>query len=230
MDQTRRIDLENSCWDELSALGLAEAPELFEEYLWGEFGRLGGHSGAGRDERLITIVALLLRRSTPGTWTSLKGLIILEPSIGQAAIVRAADISQENAWLEHLNDDEIADFYIWMSRQFPADIGQIQGAGFVGDEIKIRMLRESALVNLRSRGNFKVFRSVLRALPDIAWLPMQLAYVEEAHFRHRWRVETPEGLLLMAAENSVPWYLKKQSLVILLIVGFLIWPSRSLVS
>ncbi len=25
----------------------------------------------------------------------------------------------------------------------------------------------------------------------------------------------------MAAENSVPWYLKKQSLVILLIVGFL---------
>ncbi len=34
LDQTRRIDLENSCWDELSALGLAEAPELFEEYLW----------------------------------------------------------------------------------------------------------------------------------------------------------------------------------------------------
>jgi hypothetical protein len=85
----------------------------------------------------------------------------------------------------------------------------------------IRMLRDSALVSMRSRGNLKVFHSVLHALPEVAWLPAELAYVEEAHFHHRWKVETPEGLLRMAAENSVPWYLKKKSQVILFIVGFL---------
>jgi hypothetical protein len=62
---------------------------------------------------------------------------------------------------------------------------------------------------------------VLQALPDEAWLPAQLAYVEEAHFHHRWQVETPEGLLRMAAENSVPWYLKKKAQVILFIVAFI---------
>ena len=120
-----------------------------------------------------------------------------------------------------MGDGEIAEMYIWMNRQFPADIGQIQGATFFGGPVTIRMLRESALVSMRSRGNLKVFRSVLQALPEVAWLPAQLAYVEEAHFHRRWQVETPEGLLRMAAENSIPWYLKKTSQIILFIVGFL---------
>ena len=85
----------------------------------------------------------------------------------------------------------------------------------------IRMLRDSALVSMRSRGKLKIFRSVLKALPDLKWLPAQRAYVEEAHFRHRWLVETPEGLLRMAAENSVPWYLKERYQVIILIGALL---------
>jgi hypothetical protein len=221
LEKTRTIDLSNSCWNALSALGLAETPQLFEEYLWEEFDRLGARSDEGRDERLITIVALLLRHAKPGTWTKLKSLILAEPSIGREAIGRTGDLSQENNWLAHLDDGEIAEFYIWMSRQFPADIGQIQGATFLGGPVIIRMLRDSALVSMRSRGNLKVFRSVLKALPESKWLPAQRAYVEEAHFRNRWEVETPEGLLRMAAENSVPWYLKERYQVILLIVALL---------
>jgi len=122
-----------------------------------------------------------------------------------------------------MEDGEIAEFYIWMNRQFPADIGQIQGATFFGGPVQIRMLRDSALVSMRSRG---ISRSSFRieALPDLKWLSAQRAYVEEAHFRHRWQVETPEGLLRMAAENSVPWYLKEQYQVILLIGA--LWPCR----
>ena len=120
-----------------------------------------------------------------------------------------------------MEDREIAEFYIWMNRQFPADIGQIQGVAFFGGTVQIRLLRDSALVNMRSRGNLKTFRSVLKALPDLKWLPAQRAYVEEAHFRHRWQVETPEGLLRMAAENSVPWYLKERYQVILLVGALL---------
>jgi hypothetical protein len=221
LEQTRRIDLANSCWDTLVALGLKEARRLFEEYLWEEFGRLCTRSGEGRDERLITIVALLLRHAKPGTWTALRDLIFAEPSIGREAVGRAGDVSQGNNWLGQMGDGEVAELYIWMSRQFPANIGQIEGATFFGGSVTIRMLRDSALVSMRSRGNLKVFRSVLQALPDVAWLPAQLAYVEEAHFHHRWQVETPEGLLRMAAENSVRWYLKKKSQVILFIVGFL---------
>ena len=144
LEQTRRIDLSNSCWDVLSALGLAEAPELFEEYLWGEFRRLSAHWGEGRDARLITIVALLLRHAKLGTWTALRDLIFAEPSIGQEAVGRAGDVSQEHNWLEHMGDGEIAEFYIWMVRQFPADIGQIQGATFFTGPLAIRILRESA--------------------------------------------------------------------------------------
>jgi hypothetical protein len=221
LEQTRNIDLGNSCWDTLVALGLTEARQLFEEYLWEDFGRLCTHSGEGRDERLTTIVALLLRHAKPGTWTALRDQIFAEPSIGREAVGRAGDVSQENNWLGQMGDGEVAELYIWMNRQFPADIGQIQGATFIGGPVTIRMLRDSALVSMRSRGNLKVFCSVLQALPEVAWLPAQLAYVEEAHFHHRWQVETPEGLLRMAAENSVPWYLKKKSQVILLIVGFL---------
>jgi hypothetical protein len=221
LDQARRIDLANSCWDTLVALGLTEARQLFEDYLWEEFGRLCARSDEGRDERLITIVALLLRHTKPGTWTKLRDLIYAEPSIGREAVGRAGDISQENNWMEHMDDGEIAEFYIWMSRQFPADIGQLQGATFFGGPVMIRMLRDSALVSMRSRGNLKAFRSVLKALPDLKWLSAQRAYVEEAHFRHRWQVETPEGLLRMAAENSVPWYLKERYQVILLIGALL---------
>jgi hypothetical protein len=221
LEQTRCIDLGNSCWDTLVALGFAEAHPLFEEYLWDEFWRLCTRSGEGRDERLTTTVALLLRHSKPGTWTALRDLIFAEPSIGAEAIGRAGDVSQGNNWLGQMGDGEIAEMYIWMNRQFPADIGQIQGAASLSGPVAIRMLRESALVSMRSRGNLKVFRSVLQALPEVAWLPAQLAYVEEAHFHKRWQVETPEGLLRMAAENSVPWYLKKKSQIILFIVGFL---------
>jgi hypothetical protein len=221
LEQTRRIDLANSCWDTLVALGLTEARELFEEYLWEEFGRLYTRFSEGRDERLTTIVALLLSHAKPGTWTALRDLIFSEPSIAHEAVGRAGDVSQGANWLGQMGDGEVAELYIWMNRQFPADIGQIQGATFFGGPVSIRMLRESALVNMRSRGNLKVFRSVLQALPEVAWLPAQLAYVEEAHFHQRWQVETPEGLLRMAAENSVPWYLKKKSQVILFIVGFL---------
>jgi hypothetical protein len=221
LEQTRRIDLTNSCWDTLVALGLTEARQLFEEYLWEEFGRLCTRSGEGRDARLVTIVALLLRHAKLGTWTALRDLIFAEPSIGREAIGRAGDISQENNWLGRLGDGEIAELYIWMNRQFEENIGQIQGAVAFDGPVTIRMLRESAMVSMRSRGNLKVFRSVLQALPEVAWLPAQRAYVEEAHFHRRWQVETPEGLLRMAAENSVPWYLKKKSQVILLIVAFL---------
>jgi hypothetical protein len=221
LEKTRSIDLSNSSWNALSALGLAEAPQLFEEYLWEEFGRLCSRSGEGRDERLVTIVAILLRHAKPGTWNKLKNLIFAEPSIGREAISRTGDLSQENNWLAHMEDGEIAEFYIWMSRQFPADIGQIQGPTSLGSPVIIRMLRDSALVSMRSRGNLKIFRSVLKALPDLKWLPAQRAYVEEAHFRHRWLVETPEGLLRMAAENSVPWYLKERYQVIILIGALL---------
>lgn len=166
-------------------------------------------------------MVLLLRHAKPGTWTKLKNLIFAEPSIGREAIGRTGDLSQENNWLAHMEDVEIAEFYIWMNRQFPADIGQIQGATFLGGPVQIRMLRDSALVSMRSRGNLKIFRSVLKALPDLKWLPAQRAYVEEAHFRHRWQVETPEGLLRMAAENGVSWYLKERYQVILLIGALL---------
>jgi hypothetical protein len=221
LEQTRRIELSNSCWDGLSALGLEEAPQLFEEYLWEERRRLTSRWGEGRDARLVTIVALLLRHAKPGTWTALRDLIFAEPSIGQESIGRAGDLSRQINWLEHMGDGEVAELYIWMNRQFPADIGQIQGATSFGGPLAIRMLRDSALVSMRSRGNLKVFRSVLQALPDVAWLPTQLAYVEEAHFHHRWQVETPEGLLRMAAENNVPWYLKERYQVIVLIVALL---------
>ncbi len=173
LEQTQRIDLANLCWDSLVALGLTEARQLFEEYLWEEFGRLCSRSSEGRDERLITIVALLLRHAKPGTWTKLNGLISAEPLIGREAIGRMGDISEKNSWLEHMDDGEIAEFYIWMNRQFPADIGQIQGATFFGGPVQIRMLRDSALVSMRSRGNLKIFRSVLKALPDLKWLPAQ---------------------------------------------------------
>jgi hypothetical protein len=221
LDQTRSIDLANSRWDALVALGLTEARQLFEEYLWEEFGRLQACEGEGRDSRLITIVALLLRHAKPGTWDALRNFMFAEPSIGQEAIGRAGSLSEENKWLEHLGDGEIAGLYIWMNRLFPADIGQIQGATFFGGPVTIRLLRDSVLVNMRSRGNLTVFRSVLQALPDLKWLPAQRAYVEEAHFRHRWHVETPGGLLRMAAENSVPWYLKERYQVLLLIVALL---------
>ncbi|QEE27166.1 hypothetical protein FTW19_03530 [Terriglobus albidus] len=221
LEQTRRIDLANSCWDTLVALGFTEAQQLFEEYLWQEFRRLCIYFGKSRDERLVTIVALLLRYAKPGTWTALRDLIFAEPSIGQQAIGRAGDVSQENNWLKQMGDGEVAELYIWMNRQFPANIGQIQGATFFAGPVTIRMLRESALVSMRSRGNLKVFRSVLQALPEVGWLRAQLAYVEEAHFHRRWQVETSEGLLRMAAENGIPWYLKKKSQIILFIVGFL---------
>ena len=221
LEQTRTIALPNSSWDTLAKVGLEESPQLFKEYLWEEFSRLCTFSGEGRDARLITVVALLLRHAKAGTWTALKNLILAEPLIGQEAIVRGAEVFEGNSWLQNLDDEEIAGLYVWISRQFPANIGELEGAGFVGSTLTIRMLRESALVNLRSRGNLKVFRSVLKALPHVAWLPMQMAYVQEAHFHNRWRVETPEGLLDMAAENGVPWYQKKQIQVILLIVSFL---------
>ncbi len=221
LDQIRRIDLGNSCWDTLVGLGFAEAPQLFEEYLWKEFASLCAGFGEDRDEHLVTTVALLLRHAKPGTWTKLRDLIFSEPSIGTDAVGRAGEVSQGHNWLGQMGDGEIAEMYIWMNRQFPADIGQIQGATFFGGPVTIRMLRESALVSMRSRGNLKVFRSVLQALPEVAWLPAQLAYDEEAHFHRRWQVETPEGLLRMAAENSIPWYLKKTSQIILFIVGFL---------
>jgi hypothetical protein len=169
LEQTRNIDLGNSCWDTFVALGLMEARQLFEEYLWEEFGRLRTRSDEGRDERLITIVALLLRHAKPGTWTAVRELIFAEPSIGQEAVGRAGDVSQENNWLGQMGDGEVAELYIWMNRQFPADIGQIQGATFFGGPVTIRMLRDSALVSMRSRGNLKVFRSVLQALPEVAW-------------------------------------------------------------
>ncbi len=164
LEQTRTIELGNSCWDTLVALGLMEAPQLFEEYLWEEFGRLRAISNEGRNERLITIVSLLLRHAKPGTWTALRDLIFAEPSIGEEAIGRAGDVSEKKNWLGQMGDGEVAELYIWMNRQFPADIGQIQGATFFGGPVTIRMLRDSALVSMRSRGNLKVFHSVLQAL------------------------------------------------------------------
>ena len=92
-------------------------------------------------------------------------MIFAEPSIGREAIGRTGDLSQENNWLAHMEDVEIAEFYIWMNRQFPADIGQIQGATFLGGPVQIRMLRDSALVSMRSRGNLNIFRSVLKRFP-----------------------------------------------------------------
>ena len=70
--------------------------------------------------------------------------------IGQEAVGRAGDVSEGNDWLAQMGDGEVAELYIWMNRQFPANIGQIQGPTFSGGPMSIRMLRESALISMRS--------------------------------------------------------------------------------
>jgi hypothetical protein len=221
LDRIRRIELTNSCWDTLCSLGMAEAPRPFEEYLWEELSRLRNLWGNGRNERIITVINLLLHNCKPGTWTALSEVIYAEPIVGQDAIARVGDLSDRNNWIKAMTDGEIAEFYIWMSVQFPADIGQIRGVTFLGSPVRIRMLRDSTLIELRSRGNLKVFRSVLLVLSDLKWLRGQIPYVVEAHFRKKWKVETPTGLLQMAAENSVPWYMKERFQLLLLTLGLL---------
>jgi hypothetical protein len=208
LDRIRRLELTDFCWNDLYAVGMVEAPELFEKYLWEEYELLQKLISPGRNARLVTVINLLLRNSRTGTWTALRNVIFAEPSIGKDAIAEVSDITQLGNWTQKMGDGEIAELFIWMTRQYSEDAGMIQGASaiaFKGD-FAVRTLRDTALVGLRNRGNSTVFRSVLQALPEVDWLPEQVAYVEEAHFRNQWKVETPKGLLQMAKDNAIPWY------------------------
>ena len=95
LDKARGIDLANPCWDSLVALGLTEARQLFEEYLWEEFDRLCAMHDKSRDARLITIVALLLRHAKPGTWTKL--CEVFDRSAGGSVQI-AADSAGRREW------------------------------------------------------------------------------------------------------------------------------------
>jgi hypothetical protein len=221
LQQVKRTDLQNSCWGSICAVGLAEAPQPFEYCLWTAFSQLLEGTSKAREERLVTITVLMLRHAKPGTWSRLRQLFFAEPLIAEQAMSSVSDMSNDFKWMSGLGDGELAELFIWMNRQFPPDIGHVSGASYVTDSMRIRMVRDSALVALRSRGNLKVYRSILQALPEMIWLRSELPYVEEVHFHRKWKVETPDGLLLMAAENSVPWYSKRKTQIVIVIATFI---------
>jgi hypothetical protein len=117
-------------------------------------------------------------------WSYLKPILEQYPAFGRKVV---ESVSYQGGgfprFLRRLSEPELADFYIWMAKQYPyrQDDEDANVGGAMSSVDTVEMLRGHTLEHLKKRATFAAvegFHSIIRALPGLHWLRYHLDETE----------------------------------------------------
>lgn len=107
---------------------------------------------------------------------------------------------------QKLNEDQLADLFIWLARQYPySEDPQPDQSGRVTAAESIAHWRDAILQNLKMKGTPQAcdaIRRISHELPDLPWLKWTLLDAQAIARRHTWNPWKPADILRLAANQE----------------------------
>ena len=162
------------------------------------------------EERATAIVAarVLVDHGEDAGWSVVWPAIQQDAEFGREVISAAAHIpgGRKVHIGKKLTEDELADLYIWLSRQFPhAKDPKYNEAHSVGPRESVAQWRESILRQLQQRGTHKACEAIRRIaseLPELEWLKWTLLEAQNITRRRTWIPPRPGDILKVGADQQ----------------------------
>ena len=104
-----------------------------------------------------------------------------------------------------LSEDQLADLYVWLTRQFPYSQDPRTEGGRVSARESAAEWRDGILHNLKMRGTplaCDAIRRIMRELPELTWLKWQLLEAEDVTRRLTWKPITAADILKIAGDRD----------------------------
>jgi len=163
---------------------------------------------SGGAERATAIVAarVLVNHAEDAGWSVVWPAIQQDAEFGREVISAAAHGSEGRGVHigKKLTEDELADLYIWVSRQFPHAEDR-EHRGWIGPRESVAQWRESILRQLQHRGTHKAceaIRRIARELPEFEWLKWTLLEAQNITRRRTWIPPRPGDILKVGADQQ----------------------------
>lgn len=111
----------------------------------------------------------------------------------------------EGRFFEKLTENQIADYYIWLSRQYPhAEDPAYEGVHFVGPRESLATWRDALLTYLKGRGTVASVAAIERIVSELShldWLRHVLLEARQNTRRRTWVPFPPSAIIALASRN-----------------------------
>lgn len=226
------IDKVEGCWDDQIANAIREKlinqplkPSAFGYLL----GKLLTHNGARARELAGSFVHLpvnstdaylsiaiaagraLLIHTRDGSWAVLWPKIISNREFGRQLIEQVASAGEvrKEGIAPDLGEHELAEFYIWLERNYPHSEDADTPTGFVAYDMTPRRLvsrlRDSILRRLEEFGSnheCEQIRRIVGEFPELYWMKWVLRSAQENTRRTTWEPPKPGEILQLANDSN----------------------------
>lgn len=162
-----------------------------------------------REKALHAAQLLMLSTSDAGwgaVWPAIRSDAEFGKELIQALSYRSHFTREGIAIFPRLNEDQLADLYIWLEQQFPQaqDPDRPPGISYSpGPRDDVVDLRDGLLRHLEARGTPRAVKAVRRIrseFPDAGWLKWVLLDAQDAMIRHTWSPPCPSELLKLISD------------------------------
>lgn len=165
---------------------------------------------SGEDQRSRAIVAahMLINYADDAGWSVVWPAIQQDVEFGKSVLSLVAHAPDEPTMsiMKLLNEDQLADLYIWLVHQYPyAEDPKDEGANFVGPRESVAMWRDNILWHLKARGTHKAceaIRRIIREFPELNLLKWTLLEAQNIALRHTWLPPRPVDILMIASNQQ----------------------------
>ncbi len=162
---------------------------------------LGSLVNENEKSRAIVAAKLLLEHAEDGGWKVVWSAMQKDTDFGKEVISKVANgLGKFTNNIEYrLTEEQLADLYIWISRQYPhAEDPRNDDAHIVESREEIAHLRDSILNHLKNLGTHKSCEAISRIsseLPDLNWLKWTLIEAQNITRRNTWEPPQPRDIL-----------------------------------
>jgi len=162
-----------------------------------------GRKGTLERTLAFTCADLLLRHSTEKSWPTIWPLIRKRREFGKELALRMADLHDLRAGRIKLTEEQAADFFIWLYRQFPPKEDPAH-EGFLPPRAMVSDFRDSFITNLRERGTraaVDALRRIQREL-NLSWMGSQVLQAERLFLARSWNPPSPAQIVALIADTD----------------------------
>ena len=163
---------------------------------------VGRHPYANAQSRSLAVAAAkaLLEHSRDAGWTTVWPAVQADTDFGRKTFEEVAHFgSSDSSVASRLNEDQIADLYLWLCREYPpSEDPHFEEAHAVGPRESVGTWRSSLLGHLRDRGTFEACVAIERIAseqPGNEWLKWMLFQARVAARRQTWSPPSPSDIL-----------------------------------
>jgi predicted NACHT family NTPase len=164
-------------------------------------------SAEGR-AKAISAAKVLIIHADDGGWPTVWPAMQQDVDFGRQvalAVAHRADERRHPTISQRLSEDQLADLYIWLTRQFPYSQDPRKEGGRVSARESAAEWRDGILHNLKVRGTTRAcdtIRRLIREFPELTWLKWQLLEAEDVTRRRTWNPIAPADILKIASDRD----------------------------